>query len=148
MSAPRPRPLLCAAVALGAGLLLLRAPLAEALVTRGDDALRNGDGATALRSYRKALTLDPDSIVAADRLAFQLALRHRPADAEAAIHVAAVALARHPGAVPLLADRAFAELQLKRWGAARADFTAAGSAGADPRFANLALRIALRHGLR
>jgi tetratricopeptide (TPR) repeat protein len=144
---PLRRRIVCSVVALGAATLVLRGPLAEAVVTRGDDAIRIGDVSTALRSYRKALTLDPDSIVAADRLSFQLALRHRPTDAEAAVRVATDALRRHPGTVALLADRGFAQLQLKHWTAARADFTSAGAMATDLRYTRLAARIALQHAL-
>jgi tetratricopeptide (TPR) repeat protein len=149
VNAPRlPRRVFCAVFALCVAFALLRSPLAESIVTRGDDALRAGDVATAVRSYRKALTLDPGSLVAADRLAFQLALRHRSADAQAAVRIASQALRLHPGSVPLLADRAFAHLQLHHWSAAQADFQSAGTLAADPRYRSLAAQLALRHALR
>lgn len=140
----RGRRFVCAALSLGVAALLFRGPLAAAVVTRGDDALRNGDAATALRSYRKALAIDPGSAVAADRLAFELALHHRRADAEAAVALAGRALDRHPADAALLADRAFAELVLSRWAAARDDFRRAGALARDPRYADAAARIALR----
>jgi tetratricopeptide (TPR) repeat protein len=138
------RRLACAALALATAGILFRAPLAAAVVTRGDDALRNGDIATALRSYRKAMRIDPGSVVAADRLAFELALRHRRTDADAAIELAGRALQRHPLDAALLADRAFAELELNRWDAARADFRAVAALTHDPRYHRAAERIARR----
>jgi tetratricopeptide (TPR) repeat protein len=134
----------CAGLALGVAALLFRVPLAAAVVTRGDDALRNGDRATALRSYRKALILDPGSAVAADRLAFELALRHRRVDAIAAIDLAGSALRHHPDDPALLADRGFAELEVSLWSAARDDFRRLQALTGDPRYARLAARIARR----
>lgn len=134
----------CAALALGTAAVLFRGPLAAAVVTRGDDALRNGDRATALRSYRKALALDPGSAVAADRLAFELALHHRRDDAEAAVALTTAVLGRHPDDPALLADRAFAELQLRRWDAARADFLRVAAASSDRRYARVAQLLAGR----
>ncbi len=144
---PRARRLLCAAVALALAATLFRAQLADALVTRGDDAFRNGDVAGALRAYGRALQLDPHSVVAADRLAFFLALRHDRVHAARAVTVATTALAVRPAAA-LYADRAFAEMQLRRWHAAADDFGAAGMLGRDARYDHLAGRMALRSGDR
>lgn len=108
------RRLALATFALAISALAFRSPLAAAIVTRGDDAWQAGDLGAAVRSYRKALFIDPDSVVAADRLAFQLALHHDAPAAEEAIAVAGRALTRHPGDRGLLADRALAELQLHR----------------------------------
>ena len=140
-----PRRFACAALALGTAALLFRGQLAAAVITRGDDALRNGDVATALRNYRKALVLDPASAVAADRLAFELALRHRRADAQAAVELAGRGLRQHPDDPALLADRGFAELELGRWREAGFDLRRAGALTQDPRYAHAAARIAL-HG--
>lgn len=134
----------CAAISIAIAALLFHGPLAASVVTRGDDALRGGDLATALRSYRKALMLDPSSAIAADRLAFHLALVHSPVAAASAIAIASDALRLHPRDSSLLADRGFGELQLRAWRAARADFTRAGSLGNDARYDYLAARLALR----
>ena len=40
------------------------------IVTRADDALRAGDVPAALRLYARARAIDPQSALAADRLAF------------------------------------------------------------------------------
>jgi tetratricopeptide (TPR) repeat protein len=138
----------CAAIALASAGLLFHGSLSAALVTRGDEALGNGDVTTALRSYRKALTLDPGSTLAADRLAFQLTLVHHPAAAAAAIDVASSALRAHPRAGALFADRGFGELQLHAWRDASVDFARAAALGHDPRYAYLAARLALRFGDR
>ena len=47
---------------------LFRGQLGTALVTRGDDAVRNGDRTGAVRYYTRALAIDPHSLRAADRL--------------------------------------------------------------------------------
>jgi tetratricopeptide (TPR) repeat protein len=134
------------ALVLAAGLF--RGQLATALVTRGDDALRNGDRTASLRYYHRALAIDAHSSQAADRLAFALALRHSPGDAQAAIDVASTALARVPGDAALLADRGLAEQRLRHWRDAERDFGRAGIAGRDARYDHLAGRIALRLGDR
>jgi tetratricopeptide (TPR) repeat protein len=135
-----------AAVALVLAGGLFHAQLAAAVLTRGDDALRIGDRAAAVRYYARALALDPHSSRAADRLAFYLAMRHRPGDTQAAIAVATTALARVPNDADLLADRGFAESRLGRWRVAESDFARAGIAGRDPRYDHLAGRVALRLG--
>ena len=146
-SIPRLRRVLCAAVAIGTAALVFRAPLADALVTRGDDAFRSGDVRAALRAYEHAVWFDPNATIAADRLAFLLALRHDRADAKRSIDVATLAL-DHRRDAALFADRAFAEMQLHRWNAAERDFGLAGLFGRDPRYDHLAGRMALRHGDR
>lgn len=143
-----PRRCACAAVALMTAGLLFHGSLAEAVVTRGDDALRNGDVATAVRSYRKALALDPGSTLAADRLAFQLALLHHPDAAASAIAVASSALRAHPHTAALVADRGFGELVLHAWQPASVDFADAAALARDPRYAYLTARLALRSGDR
>lgn len=149
MSAPGPlRRCACAALAIGIAALLFHGSLAAAVVTRGDDALRSGDVATALRSYRKALRLDSGSVVAADRLAFHLALTHEARAAAVAAAIASDALRAHPSEPSLLADRAFAELVLRDWPRARADFARAGTLARDARYDYLAARLALRLGDR
>jgi len=146
-SIPRTRRLICAAVSLVCAAVLFRGQLADALVTRGDDAFRNGDVAAALRAYRRAVFLDARSRVAADRLSFFLAMRHDPKSAALAIVVATSALARENDAA-LHADRGFAEMQLQRWNAAEDDFGAAGALAHDARYDHLAGRMALRCGDR
>jgi tetratricopeptide (TPR) repeat protein len=145
---PRARRLACAFVALATAAVLLHAPLADALVTRGDDAARNGDAGAAIRAYERAIRLDAGSAVAADRLAFTLAMRHDHAGAERAIAIATTALGIRPGDAALAADRGLAEMQLRRWSAAEADFALAGRGANDARYDHLAARMALRRGDR
>jgi len=145
---PRARRFACALIALTAAAALFRGQLADALVTRGDDAARTGDTIGALRAYGRALRIDPRSTLAADRLAFWLAMRHDRADAERATAIATAALAVRGDDVALAADRGFAEMQLQRWRAAERDFAAAGRAGNDARYDQLAARMALRRGDR
>ena len=108
----RMRRLFLAASALAASFALFHGQLAAAVVTRGDDALRNGHVPAAIRLYERAAQLDPDSVVAADRLAFELALRHDRSGAIQAIAVVTHTLARAESEPGLYVDRAFAEVQL------------------------------------
>jgi tetratricopeptide (TPR) repeat protein len=144
----RSRRIVLAAAGLGAEFVLFHGQLAAAVVTRGDDALRGGDVDTAIRLYDRAAGLDPHSIVAADRLAFHLALRHDRAGARAAVAIATRALAANADAPALFADRAFAELQLRSWRDAERDFHRAGVLAHDARYEHFAGRMALRLGDR
>ena len=128
--------------------VLFHGQLAAAVVTRGDDALRNGDMNAALRLYNRAMKLDPRSPVAADRLAFHLALRHDRTNARAAVAIATRALTSNPVEAALFVDRAFAELQLRDWRGAEHDFDRAGALAHDPRYEHFASRMALRSGNR
>lgn len=140
----RTRRVCLASVALTAAFMLFHGQLAAAVVTRGDDALRAGDVEGAIRFYDRATRLDPHSVVAADRLAFHLALGHDRAGARQAIAVAGRALATAGPEPGLFADRAFAELQLRRWRDAEADFARAGALAHDARYEHFAGRMALR----
>lgn len=140
------RRLTCALVAVTAATALFHGQVAGALVTRGDDALRTGDVPTALREYGRALWLDRASSVAADRLAFYLALRHDPLDAAHAVSIASAVIRHRPEAANLFADRALAEVQLQRWSAAERDFARAGALASDARYDHFAARMALRAG--
>jgi tetratricopeptide (TPR) repeat protein len=140
----RSRRLGLATVALLVAFVLFHGQLSTAVVTRADDALRAGDVDAAIRLYERAAQLDPASIVAADRLAFHLALRHDPAGARRAIGVATRTLAAAHADPALFADRAFAELYLRRWRDAERDFARAGALAHDARFDHFAGRMALR----
>lgn len=135
-------------IALFLAFMLFRGQLAAAVVTRGDDVLRSGDVDGAMRLYARALQLDKSSGVAADRLAFRLALSHRASDARNAVEVVGAALEARPATPALLADRAFAELRLNALPAAERDFARAGDLGRDARYEHFASRIALRRGDR
>jgi hypothetical protein len=139
----RMRRLFLAASGLAAAFVLFHGQLAAAIVTRGDDALRSGDVPAAIRFYNRAAELDSGSVVAADRLAFELALRHDRSGAIQAIAVATRTLARDESEPGLFADRAFAEVQLRRWRDAERDFSRAGSLAHDARYEHFAGRMAL-----
>lgn len=143
-SLSRARRCTLAGAALSIACALFHGQLAAAVVTRGDDALRAGDSTTALRLYARAMQLDAGSAVAADRLAFYLALSHQRAGARAAIAVASRALTAGLDEPALYADRAFAELQLHAWRDAERDFARAGSLAHDPRYEHFAARMALQ----
>jgi Flp pilus assembly protein TadD len=140
----RGRRCVLAAVSLVFAAALFRTQVASALVTRGDDLLRDGNVEGAVRSYSRARWLDAGSAVAADRLAFYLVLRGRDGDAALAYSVAGDALRFSPRDPQLLADRGFAAERLARWRSAESSFAAAGSASHDPRYLHLAARMAQR----
>jgi tetratricopeptide (TPR) repeat protein len=141
------RRLVATALALAIATALFRSDVALAVVTRGDDALRAGNVAVALRFYRRALWLDESSTVAADRLSFYLALLHSDVAARESIATATRTLHRAPSG-DLYADRALAELELHRWKQAEGDFVEAARTGRDPRYDHFAARMALRTGRR
>ncbi len=141
-----PRRVMIAVISLGLAAGFFHGQLASALVTRGDDAARNGDRTAAIRYYSRALVIDRHAARAADRLAFALSLRRAPGDEAAAITVASAALTALPNDPALLADRGFAEQRLGRWVEAERDFDRAGTSGHDARYAHLAARLALRRG--
>jgi tetratricopeptide (TPR) repeat protein len=144
----RARRSVLAGCALALAFLFFRGQLATAIVTRGDDALRSGDVVDAIRLYDRATRIDPRSSVAADRLAFYLALRPARARAERAGGVAPRALAAGAADSALFADRAFAGVQLRAWRNAERDFAAAGTLAHDARYEHFAGRMALHRGDR
>jgi hypothetical protein len=144
----RVRRLVLAGCSLALAFALFRGQLAAAIVTRADDALRSGDVIAAIRLYDRATQIDARSSVAADRLAFYLALRHDRASAERAIAVATRAIAAGAADSALFADRAFAGVQLRAWRSAERDFAAAGRLAHDPRYEHFAGRMALHSGDR
>ncbi len=115
---------LVAACALLIAAVLLRVPIAEALVVRGDGNLYRSDLPAAMAHYRRALFFDGESVNAADRLLFVAAMRHRPAEIVLALHDTQAIMARHSNA-RLLSDRALCFLVLRRYDAAYSDFAAA-----------------------
>jgi tetratricopeptide (TPR) repeat protein len=140
----RPRRVLVAATALGAALVTFHGPLASGLVTRGDDFLRSGQLDAAIGTYGRATVLDATSATAADRLAFALLLRRRAGDARRAFAIADDVLRRRPADAALLVDRGFAAQRLARWRIAERSFVSAAWIAHDPRYAQLAARMAQR----
>ena len=126
--------------------MLFRGSIASALIARGDDALRAGDGRRAFTYYERATIFDAASGVAADRWAFHLASTHDIVDARQAVVVADAALRirSHDGA--LYADRALAEQELRQWTFAERDFSLAARFLHDARYEQLSGKAALLLG--
>jgi hypothetical protein len=122
--------------------ILLRPQIAFAVIGRGDDALRAGDLRAAVRYYNRALSFDPDSEVAIDRLAIAGILGHDAGTEKAASQRVASALRRRYNET-LMFDEALLNLTLHNlWGARKAFLTIA-SHDRDPRalvFANAVTR--------
>lgn len=143
-----PRKALVAASALAIAAVLFRAPIAAALVARGDELLAAAEPRGALSAYRRALTLDPGSGVAADRLAFWLLDVPDRGNALRALAVVDAAIAHGARSAELYADRGLAAARLRRWDAAEADLRHAALLARDPRYAHLSARMAERAGDR
>jgi len=127
---------------------LFRGQVSDALITRGDDQLRFGDRADAIRYYERSLRIAPRNTTAADRLAFTLAMQRDPRALKRAIAISTRALAGEPSNLALLADRAFAEMRLRQTLDAARDFAAAAGLGHDARYASFAARLARTGGDR
>ena len=120
----RPRRVAVALFALLSGALLFRPQLAGALVDRGDQYFYRGNLVQAQHRYRRALFVDPESEVAADRYVFS-GMQLGSADTlQDAARVADHYLKIHPQDAALLADRGLCYLRLRRYEFAEADFTA------------------------
>lgn len=131
MSLTRRTVLVLIAVAISA--VLLRAQISSALLTRGDTFAFYGAQSDARDAYARALLLDRDNAVAADRLVFALAFSKRRTNVERAVTIASRFLSSHPNDVKLLMDRALSLQHLGRLTQARADFVRAGLLARDPR---------------
>ena len=138
--------MLVALISVIASAFIFRAQVAEALVSRGDDQLRFGDRRSAAVYYQRALHLHPQSVIAADRLAFTMVMEHDRSSVSRGLAVATMGLAYDSTNLTLLADRAFAEMRLGQTHAAALDFARAGKLGHDARYASFAARLALKSG--
>lgn len=148
MSEPftRVRRIVLAGISLAVSAWLLRSPVAQALVTRGDDYLYAGNRYQAFVHYRRSFALDPDSEIAADRIAFVAALQSTRTGITNGTGAATSYLNRHPGSATILADRGLCYLKLHRFDAAYRDFYRAGVLKGDPQSFTFAGWAALRSG--
>lgn len=135
-----------AALALALGAFAFRAPIADALVSRGDAQLVGGAPYGAIEYYARALRLDPHSGTAADRYAFAQFERHTSDGYALCIAGASRYLASVPADARLLRDRALCRLRRGQFARARADFDAAFSSARDAQDAVFAGWAALRDG--
>jgi tetratricopeptide (TPR) repeat protein len=109
------------AIALLLAIPLLRPALSSALVSRGDALLYARDPA-ATTMYRRAVDVDADDDLAADRYAFAALLSHRRSQVEDAIRVVGVALRSTPNDAKLRMDEALCLQTLKYYASAENDF--------------------------
>ena len=113
--------------------IVLRPQVSSALVSRGDDLQYSGDVSRALAMYRRALSVDRDNTIAADRFAFLSMTTHAPENEETGLRLVTEVLARHPGLIALRYDRALCAHALRRYDQAARDFEAVGLRARDPR---------------
>jgi tetratricopeptide (TPR) repeat protein len=148
MSEPfsRIRRILVCGIALAGSAWMLRSPLAQALVTRGDDYLYAGNRYQAFVHYRRSFALDPDSELAVDRIAFVAALQTASAGIASGVGSATAYLHRHPRSSKILADRGLCNLKLHRFDAAFRDFYRAAVLTGDPQTYTFAGWAAKRAG--
>lgn len=111
-----------AAAALAISGALFRPQLSDALVVRGDELLFKNSRAQALARYARALAIDPDNGIAADRFAFVSLQSHTPEALAGAARTAQTYLRRHPRDAELLGDLALCMLAERNVAEARRDF--------------------------
>lgn len=114
------RIILCLAV-LAVSTALFRGAICESLVVRGDTDLYRSNLRGAWVHYRRALSFDPSSAQAADRLLFVSGMSHDKELIVSALNATSDALAGNVSA-KLYGDRALCWLVLRRYPAAYQDF--------------------------
>jgi hypothetical protein len=142
MTIPTHRAFTAALIGIVVAGILLRPQIALAVIGRGDDALRAGDLRAAVRYYNRALSFDPDSEVAIDRLAIAGILSHDVGTEKVASQRVALALRRRYNEM-LTLDEALLNLKLHNLWGAREAFLRVASHHRDPRalvFANAVTR--------
>ena len=121
----RPRRFRMAITGIVLAAFLFRSQVAQALVVRGDDFMYRGESATALAHYSRALRLDPNSSIAADRYVFVQMERHTGTALRSCISTANAYLLKNPNDATVLGDRAMCYLLQRRYARALRDFRAA-----------------------
>lgn len=129
---------------------LLRAPVADALVVRGDGCLYRSRPVAALRYYRRAIWIDANDGSAVDRFVFvAMTLRDRVA-LRAGIAFASRYLTRNRDDAVVRMDRAMAYRIVGQPARALGDFAIVGRSAKDPRayaFAGFAANAVGRRNL-
>lgn len=139
------RRVMLVALALALSILILHAPLSNAMVTRGDEMLYQGDSRRALTFYRRAMLLDGANAAAADRYVFVSMTLHTENALRSAVRVATEYLMGHPEDMVVRMDRALCEWRLRWATAAESDFESVAEERRDARafvFAGYAARAA------
>lgn len=134
-----------ALVALGAAAVMFRSEISLALVNRGDDFLYRAKVDRAVEYYRRALAVDAHSAVAADRYAF-FAQQIAGQSNESEILRFCSSFLRVREDARVRADRALANLKLRRYRDAETDFELAAANSRDPRDLAFAALSAARAG--
>lgn len=135
-------------VGIAASAALLRGPISDALVARGDALLYRARPSDALRMYRRALRVDARNAVAADRFAFVALTTDSRAAVREGVRWTSAILTHDPKNATLRMDRALAYRRLGAQSQALADFARVGAATGDPRALAFAGYAALRVGDR
>jgi tetratricopeptide (TPR) repeat protein len=143
----RIRAIVVGAVAAAIALALLRGPIAESLVVRGDTFLYRTQPSRAITYYRRAVSIDSGDGTAVDRFAF-VALTERDRVAmRTALEVCSRFLGRNPNDWTIRFDRALLFHAAGNARRAEADFAMVGRAEHDARalaFAGFAARASGR----
>lgn len=127
--------------------VLARNGIAEAILTRGDDAARAGELATAATYYDRARLIGGDSIDQLERYALLALLTPRGKMSSSAMRSADAFLGANPASAPGYFDRGLIEWRNGAYAVSARDFRTAWHIGRDPRavaFARSALRRAHR----
>lgn len=136
---------LSAVVAAG---FLFHGQLSSALVTRGDDLVQIGEPQHALHYYARALVLDRDSTLAAERYAFTGLMIKTQASLQSAVAVASEALRKAPDDEAIVTDRALCLNSLGKFREAMTDFVWLAKRTNDLRYYEFAAQAARRAGER
>lgn len=137
----RSPPFCIALLALAIATIILRTPIAEALVLRGDDYLVRNNLRQAQMHYQRALWFDHNSTTAVDRSIYIAVLQHRRAELKKALMLATKFLERFPYDTVVRTDRGLCYLMLKEYRLALDDYRRAAAETRDRQISLFVARL-------